>query len=205
LRVGVAAALSQAAEAGAFSGMTLLAGRLGDAAVSAYQLVLNLLAVVFMIALGFSTATSVLVSEAIGRRAPDEARHASFTGLALNSLLMVVAGTIVWGFPELIARAYTADVALAALTASVFPLAAAILLPDGGQVVIAAALRARGDNWFPTASHVLAYALVMPVLGYVFAEQRGGGVAGLLWAIFSASLLSVGVLFVRLAVLARRS
>ena len=35
------------------------------------------------------------------------------------------------------------------------PVAALVLVPDGGQVVVAAALRARGDNWLPTASHVL--------------------------------------------------
>ncbi len=67
-----------------------------------------------------------------------------------------------------------------------------MLHPDGAQVVTASALRARGDNWFPTFSHILAYAVVMPVLGYWLAEHLRMGVPGLLFAICGASLLSGG-------------
>jgi len=73
-----------------------------------------------------------------------------------------------------------------------------IMLPDGGQVVAAAALRARGDNWFPTASHLLAYAFVMPVVAYWLAEAQGRGVQGLMLAILVASVLSCAVLSARL-------
>jgi MATE family multidrug resistance protein len=72
-----------------------------------------------------------------------------------------------------------------------------VLFPDGGQVVAAQALRARGDNWFPTASHVLAYVLVMPPLALWLAEHHGQGVAGLMQAILWASVLSYGVLVAR--------
>jgi multidrug resistance protein, MATE family len=65
-------------------------------------------------------------------------------------------------------------------------------------VVAAAALRARGDNWFPTASHLLSYAIVMPALAYWLAELRGQGVTGLMLAIFAASVLSCGLLCLRL-------
>jgi MATE family multidrug resistance protein len=198
LQVGVAAAVSQAAEAGAFSGMTMLAGRLGADAVSAYQILLNLLAVVFMISLGLSSATAVLTSDAIGRGEVKRATQASFMGLALNLLLMLLAGAIVVTFAGAIARAYTANPSLAALVAGLMWLAALGMLPDGAQVVAAAGLRARGDNWFPTASHLLAYALVMPALAYWLSELRGQGVAGLMLAILGSSALSCAVLCGRL-------
>jgi multidrug resistance protein, MATE family len=204
-RVGGAAALSQAAEAGAFSGMTLIAGRLGEQAVATYQIELNALAVVFMLSLGLSTGTSVLTSEAVGRRDLSGATRASFVGLGLNALLMLSVGAALIVFRVAIARAYTADVALAAACASLLPLLALIVLPDGGQVVCAAALRARGDNWFPTGSHLFAYALVMPPLAFLWAELGGQGVAGLMWAILAASALSAGALILRLWVLARRA
>lgn len=78
------------------------------------------------------------------------------------------------------------------------------LHPDGAQVVAASALRARGDNWFPTFSHILAYAIVMPLLGFWLAETRGMGVAGLVLAIFWASVLSASVLLLRWWALARK-
>jgi MATE family multidrug resistance protein len=205
LRVGVAAALSQAAEAGAFSGMTIIAGRIGAEAVASYQILLNMLAVVFMVALGLATATTVLTSEAIGRSEPRDAARASWSGVALNGAVMLLIAGLLAGFARPIAGIYTADYELVVLVASLMPLAAAILIPDGGQAVAAAALRAHRDNWFPTASHVLAYALVMPALALGLAEGRGLGVAGLLHAILWSSVLSVVVLLLRLSVLTRRS
>jgi MATE family multidrug resistance protein len=167
LAVGFAASISQAAEAGAFSGMTIIAGRIGAKAVASYQVLLNLLAVVFMVSLGVAAA------------------------------MIVFAGPI--------ARAYTADLVLAAVVMALMPLAAANVLPDGGQGVVSAGLRAHGDNWFPTASHVLSYALVMPLLGLTLAERHGLGVSGLLWAILWASVLSCGVLVGRLWFVTRRA
>jgi len=205
MRIGVAAALSQAAEAGAFSGMTIIAGRIGEQAVAVYQILLNVLAVVFMVSMGVATATAVLAAEAAGQGSPRNAARASYVGLAVNSCGMLLAGGLVWLFAQQISRAYSADLVLAALTASLLPLSAVIMLPDGGQVVVAAALRARGDNWFPTASHVLAYAGVMPVLGFWLAETEGQGVPGLLLAICCASVLSALVLVGRLFALSRRA
>ncbi|MES1202090.1 MAG: MATE family efflux transporter, partial [Pseudomonadota bacterium] len=84
------------------------------------------------------------------------------------------------------------------------PLTALIPLPDGGQSVCSSALRARGDNWFPTASHILAYVFVMPPLGFYLGEISGWGVRGLMTAILLSSVLSVSVLVARFALLSRR-
>jgi MATE family multidrug resistance protein len=197
LAVGGAAAVSQAVEAGAFSAMTVIAGRIGADVVAAYQIMLNLMAFVFMIALGLAAATAVLVSEAIGRQAPQDAAHAGWTGIWLNTIGMIIAAIAIVIFAEPIGRVYTANLSLAALIASLMWVAALVLTPDGAQVVAASALRARGDNWFPTFSHILAYAAVMPVLGYWFAEHQGMGVVGLLFAIFWSSVLSAAVLIAR--------
>ena len=198
LRVGTAAAVSQAAESSAFSGMTVIAGRLGAQAVASYQIVLNMLAMVFMVALGFATATAVLTSEALGRNAPRDAARASWAGLAVNSAVMAVIGVTTYLLAEPISTAYTVDVEVARIVATCVPLAAAINLVDGGQVVAASALRAQGDNWFPTCSHLIAYAVIMPGLGYWFGELQGRGVLGLLLAIAWASVFSVGVLAARM-------
>lgn len=197
LGVGIAAAVSQAVEAGAFSAMTVIAGRIGAEVVAAYQILLNMMAFVFMIALGIGAAGAVLVSEATGRHAPADAARAGWTALGLNTVAMVIAGALMLSFAPQIARLYTADVGLVALIASLMWISALVLPPDGGQVVAASALRARGDNWFPTFSHILAYAVVMPLLGFWLAESQGMGVAGLLFAIFWSSVLSVVILLAR--------
>ncbi|MGD9815283.1 MAG: MATE family efflux transporter [Hyphomonadaceae bacterium] len=204
LAVGVAAAVSQAVEAGAFSAMTVIAGRLGANEVSAYQILLNIMAFVFMIALGLAAASAVLVSEAVGRRSAPDAARAGWTGIGLNAIAMVLAAIMLLAYAPQISRFYTADVALAATIAGFMWICACVLHPDGAQVVIASALRARGDNWFPTFSHILAYAGVMPVLAWWLAEVNGWGVAGLLASIFWSSVLSAGVLIARWSFLAKR-
>ena len=203
LGVGAAAAVSQLAEAGAFSALTVIAGRLGAEAVAAYQLLLNTLAVVFMISLGVAAATAVLVSETWGRRDAHEAGRVGWAGLGLNSAAMLVCVVVLLATPSLIADSLTSDASLAALVASLMPVAALVLLPDGGQVVVAAALRARGDNWLPTASHVLAYVVVMPPLAWWLGEHLGRGVSGLMEAIVAASFLSAAVLMLRLQRISR--
>ncbi len=197
LGVGVAAGVSQLVEAGAFSAMSFIAGRIGASAVAAYQILLNMMAFVFMIALGLAAATAVLVSEAIGRKAQNDASRAGWTGIALNTIAMIACAGLILMFARQIGHFYTADVTLAAFVASLMWMAALVLVPDGGQVVTSSALRARGDNWFPTFSHILAYAVAMPALGYWFAEMRHMGVAGLVLAIILSSVLSVAVLVAR--------
>lgn len=197
LGVGIAAAVSQAAEAGAFSAMTVIAGRISAEAVSGYQILLNLMAFVFMIALGVSAAAAVLVSEAIGRNAPADASRAGWTALGINTIGMIIAAIVILVFAQQIGALYTADLNLVALIAGLMWICALVLVPDGGQVVAAAALRARGDNWFPTFSHILAYLIVMPALGFWLAEVRGLGVEGLLWSICWSSVLSVAILLAR--------
>jgi len=204
LGVGAAAAVSQAVEAGAFSAMTVVAGRIGAEVVAAYQIMLNLMALVFMVALGLAAATAVLVSEAIGRQAPHDAARAGWTGIWLNAIGMLLLAIGILIFANPIGRAYTADAELAALLASLMWVAALVLLPDGTQVVTASALRARSDNWFPTFSHILAYAAVMPILGYWLAEHQGMGVAGLIFAIFWSSILSAAVLLLRWGAIAAK-
>jgi MATE family multidrug resistance protein len=197
LAVGVAAAVSQAVEAGAFSAMTVIAGRIGAEVVAAYQILLNIMALVFMVALGLAAATAVLVAEAVGRGAPHDAARAGWTGIWLNTIGMILCAVGILIFAEPIGRVSTADLSLAAVIASIMWVASLVLAPDGAQVVAASALRARGDNWFPTFSHIVSYAIVMPVLGFWLAEWQGMGVAGLMLAIFWASVISAAILLLR--------
>ncbi len=204
LRIGGAAALSQAAEAGAFTGMTIIAARIGSEVVAAYQIVLNAMAVGFMIALGFCSATAVLAAEALGRKDKQRARRASWTGVWTNLVAMGAFAIAFLLFPFAIAHAYTNDLGVVALCVAAMPIAGLALLPDGTQGVLAHALRAHQDNWFPTSSHVLAYVLVMPPLGWLLAEHQGLGVIGLAQAILWASLLSASVLAWRLIWVTRK-
>src|SRR5690606_16890606 len=92
---------------------------------------------------------------------------------------------------------YTADPALHAATVPVIRIAAFVLLVDGGQVVMAHALRGRGDATLPAVSHVVSYLFVMIPLGWLLGVRLEGGTPGLFQAILIASAVSSGLLALR--------
>jgi len=77
------------------------------------------------------------------------------------------------------------------------------MIGDGGQRVVAQALRGCHDAWFPTALHMISYAVIMVPLGWVLAFGLGLGVTGLLLAIAIASFASLGILSARFGWISR--
>ena len=76
-------------------------------------------------------------------------------------------------------------------------LSALMFVPDALQVVCAQALRARGDVWVPTITHLASYVVVMAPLAWFLALPMKLGLAGIVWAVIAASFLSAGLLLTR--------
>jgi MATE family multidrug resistance protein len=76
--------------------------------------------------------------------------------------------------------------------------------PDALQVVTAQSLRARGDVWLPTFTHLASYILIMMPLAWWLAIPMKLGIVGMVWAVVVASFMSGGLLLGRFWVLSRR-
>lgn len=205
VRIGLGAGASTFVEMAAFSGMTLIMGRLGGLEAAAWSIALNVAAIVFMAPLGLSTATGVLVGRAFGARDPEAVLRTGLTGLGVTAALTLLIASAVGPGAGLIAHAYASDPALAGMAAAAIALSALFFLPDGLQVVAAQSLRARGDVWVPTAFHLTSYAVVMLPLGWFLGEHLRWGVAGAVWAVIIASLVSASLLSIRFWTLGRRT
>lgn len=203
-RIGYAAGLSNGLEGSAFGALGLFAGWLGAVGVAAYAIGLNLIALPFMCALGLASATSVRVGNAYGAGDRTETTVAGWTGLGVTSAILALVGVGFLLFPGWIAGQFTQDAAVLALTAPVVAFSAWLLVADGGQVVMAQALRGRSDTWVPTALHFISYYAIMMPLGWFLAFPLGRGVLGLFEGIFIASVVSVGFLMARFWWLSRR-
>jgi MATE family multidrug resistance protein len=83
-------------------------------------------------------------------------------------------------------------------------LACLMFLPDALQVVTAQALRARGDVWLPSGTHLASYILLMAPLAWFLAIPMGHGLTGMVWAVVLASLVSCVLLLTRFWALGRR-
>lgn len=203
-RIGYAAGASYFIEVGAFAGVTLVAGFLGAVGVAAWTIVFNVAGIIFMIPMGVSTATAVIVARAYGAGSGAGVRRGGALGLGVVAAVTLAICAIVWIGADAIAGAYTRDPAVVALAAGALVLSCLFFVADGLQVVAAQALRAAGDVWLPTALHLISYAVVMLPLGWLFALPMGMGVNGIVWAIIVASLVSAGLLGARFWLVGRR-
>ncbi len=203
-RIGYATGISIGVESTAFASLSIYAGWMGAMQLGAYTISHNLLALVFMMALGLGAATSVRVGIAHGRRDARDLMLAGWSGLGLTTLVMAAGGGLFVLFPDISVGIYTDDAHLVQVTIPLLVLTAVVLLIDGGQSVLASALRGRQDVWLPTGIQIFAYVGVLTPAGYVLGVYLERGARGLLEAILLASVVSVLFLGTRFHALARR-
>jgi len=203
-RLGYAAGASIGVEAFAFSSLNVMSGWFGADSLAAYAIGINLLGMVFMLALGVGSATSVRVGHAVGRRDWRDAEVAGWTGLGVNTLLVLPLVAAFALVPEAFAAVYTADPAVLALAGLLVAWIAAILPFDGAQAVMSNALRGHGETWAPMVLQGCAYLLVMMPCAWWFSTRLGMGVGGLFAAVAVASVVSATLLSARFRWLARR-
>jgi MATE family multidrug resistance protein len=201
-KVGYGAGSSYFIEVGAFGAMTFIAGQLGAIQTSAWAIVLNVSALVFMVPMGLAAATAVLVGRAYGANDGPGVMRAGMVGVSVVTALTLLVAVGLWIGAPWVAAAYNRDPLLLAVVTPALVLATLFFVADGIQVVSASANRAAGDVWWPTIMHFVAYTLIMMPLGWVLAHQID--VNGLVWAVIIASLFSSVLLTGRFVRVARR-
>lgn len=203
-RIGYGAAASSFFEITAFAAMNVIAGWIGPLVVAAWAVTLNVLALVFMVPLGVSTATGVMVGRAYGASDAAGLRRAAIVGFGLTAVFGIAIGLAIWPAVRPIVSVYTSDPAAVALAVSALALSCFFYLPDALQVVTAQALRARGDVLVPSCTHLASYVAVMLPIAYWLAIPLGWGITGILTAAIVASYISATLLLGRFWMLARR-
>jgi len=203
-RIGYGAGASNFFEVASFASMNVIAGWLGGLAVAAWAIVLNVAAIVFMVPLGLATGGAVLVGTAYGARDPVGVNRAGMVVFGVTAVFGVLVTLAIWPTAGLISSGYTRDAATIAMAAPALALATLMFLPDSLQVVAAQALRARGDVWLPTFTHLASYILIMMPLAYVLAIPLKLHLIGIVWAVVIASVISAVLLLGRFWLLSRR-
>ncbi len=200
-RIGYGAGASNFFEVAAFAAMSLVAGWIGGLSIAAWAVVINVAAVIFMLPLGISTATSVQVGRAFGSRDPAGMTRAGWVAFAFTAVVGLVAALLLFPLREWVASAYTADQDAIALIAPALALTCLFLAPDAVQVVAAQALRARGEVWIPTLTHLISYGVIMGPLAWWLAIPLGMGVNGIVWSVIVTSFVSMAFLLARFRML----
>jgi multidrug resistance protein, MATE family len=192
-RIGYPFGFAQGIEASAFSSLILMAGYLGTEVLGGYQIAMNLIALAFMVAIGFGVATGVRVGNAIGRDDQVGIPRATWVGVGLTIIFMVLIGILFVLFPEQIVGVYTNDPGVIAIAAATLMVTALLLVFDGAQGVLMSVLRSCGEVWTPVVMHGLSFwAIAVPLAAWLaFSQDMGapGLMLGMLAGVISAALL----------------
>ncbi len=204
LTLGLPMAGTLLMEASMFSIAGLMIGGLGDDAVAAHQVALNLASVSFMVPLGVALATTVRVGNAAGRGDPAAMRRAGFAGIALAMLAQVVSALLMLGIPHLLASIYTHDPAVLAGAVVLLHLAALFQIFDGLQVSANGALRGLKDTRVPLMATALAYWGIGIPLGWWLGLHGALGARGVWMGLIAGLAAAACLLLLRFDVLSRR-
>jgi MATE family multidrug resistance protein len=201
VRFGLPVAVQFGLEVWAFQFSTLMAGRLGAAALAAHAIVLNMASVSFMVPLGISIGTAARVGNLIGENRPAAAQRSAWIAMGMAATAMALSALLFVALRDALPRLYTPEVAVLGLGAGLLPIAAAFQLFDGLQVVGNGVLRGMGRTVPAAVFNLVGFYLLALPAGWFLTFRAGLGVAGVWWGLCiglgTVAILLVGWIAVR--------
>ena len=193
LVVGFPVGLTFFLETGVFSVITLLIATLGDAAVAAHQIAINVWDVFYIPMISVGSAMATRMGHAIGADNSDGVRMALRVGAALSTLIGLVAMLLLLIFPDAIIGAYTQSDDIHDLASRLLRLAALFIMIDVVQIIGSFVLRAYKETRFPFVVVTFSYWGIALPLGYLLAIQYGDSTAAGTVDFWYATILGIAV------------
>lgn len=197
LKLGLPMGGSILVEVTGFTFMAFFIARLGETPVAGHQIAVNLVSMMFMLALAQATAAGTLVAQHLGAREPEVARAIGRHALLLCALVAGGVGALVALLREPIVQLYTSNAAAAAAALPLLVWIWFFHLADALQTVAAYVLRAYHVATLPMVIYVVALWGVGIGGGYWLAFENGQGALGF-WRAATLGLVVAAVLLIAL-------
>lgn len=157
LKVGLPIGGGYLIEVTSFTLMALLIGRFGTLASASHQVAANLAALIFMVPLALSNATSILAAQALGSHDESRARSWVRSGARLVMSIAIVVAALLWAASDYLAVLYAEDAQVRQIAALLIQWVAAYHVLDAAQCLLYFSLRA----WRITLSPMIVYGVGM--------------------------------------------
>lgn len=198
LWIGVPIAISFAFEVGLFTVTTYLMGVLGTDVLAAHQIVFQTIALIFMVPLGMSFATTIRVGQWNGQQNSKGVRRAAYISIWLGAMFMTIMAIALLAFPRQVIALYLdvenpENARVISLATSMLTIAALSQILDGVQTTAAGALRGLKDTRVPMLLSFLAFWGVGLTSGYLLGFQLGFSGVGLWLGQLLGVAVSAGV------------
>lgn len=173
LRLGLPIGVTHFAEVSAFGIVSLLVARFGVVEVSAHQIALNFVSLVFMVPLSFGIGALTRVGQAMGEGNPVRARFVAWTGTGMCIAFGVLSALFILVFRWQIVAMYTSDPGVQATCAMLLLFAALFQLSDSTQVAAASAMRGYQVTRAPMIIQMIAFWGVALPVGWILGLAPG--------------------------------
>lgn len=192
LKLGVPSSLQMTFEVGGFALSTTLAAKLASSALAAHQIVLNIASLTFMVPMGVSSATAVLVGKEMGRGEPEAAARVGWKGLGIGVGFMAVSSLCLLLFSTSLVHFYTNDAEVQVMAANILLIAALFQLSDGAQIVASGALRGLADTKSAMIANLIGHWGIGLPIGITLCFIYGKGLPGI-WTGLALGLTTVAI------------
>ncbi len=195
--IGIPSGFQYFLEIACFSFATIMVGWIGSKQQAAHQIALNLASVTYMIMLGISSAGTIRVGGAVGKKDNKEIRFAGFTALGMSALLMLSFAIIMLLFRETLPTFYNKNSEVVSYASSLLIIAGMFQVFDGLQATGVGVLRGLTDVKIPLYVSLLSYWVIAIPVAYMLGFVFNYGVYGI-WIGLLLGLACVGItLFIR--------
>lgn len=207
--IGLPMGMMHIIEVSTFAVATLWISKFGTTTLAAHQIVLQYLGLAITIVFAMSQAVTVRVGHEVGRQDLSGVRYASFVGMMLNAVCIIVIAILFYLIPDVFIRldldlSKPENFGLAKEAASLLWIGGVLMIFDNFRINGFGALRGLKDTRIPMYSSLLGFWVVGLSLSYLFAFPLHLSAAGVWWGLTIGIASAAIVINLRLYALLQR-
>ena len=204
LHIGLPAGVQFIFEVAAFDFSAVMMGWLGTKTLAAHQIAINLATISYMTTSGLAAATTIRVSNELGKKDFVTLRTVAFTLLWLAIAIMFLWGLLFIIGKSFLPELYVSDTEVIAIASPLLIVAGFFQLSDGIQVVCLGALRGLHDVKIPSLFIFIAYWIIGLPLGYWLAFKMNWNATGVWVGLLIGLTLTAGAMVWRFHLLSNK-
>lgn len=194
VRASLPIAIQMGLECAAFTMSAVMAGWVGKVELAAYQVMVTIGTLGFLLYYSFGAGTSIRVATFYGQHDRTNVFHAGAAGRNLLFLMAACSSLLIYLLAEPLIRVFTTDTAVIAISLSLIPFLVLYQFADAMQICYANILRGTGHVLAMVRIAIISYLIVNIPAAFILGFSLGWGVKGIFLAFF-IGLFTAATLF----------
>ena len=194
VRASLPIAIQMGLECAAFTMSAVMAGWVGKEELAAYQVMVTIGTLGFLLYYSFGAGTSIRVANFYGQHDRTNVFHAGAAGRNLLFLMAACSSLLIYLLAEPLIRVFTTDTAVIAISLSLIPFLVLYQFADAMQICYANILRGTGHVLSMMRIAIISYLIVNIPAAFILGFSLGWGVKGIFLAFF-IGLFTAATLF----------